>query len=307
MLFRSVRDYWRGSFRTLPDFANRLSGSSDLYEDTGRRPHASINFVTCHDGFTLRDLVSYETKHNEANRDNNNDGANDNRSMNFGVEGPTDDPLVNELRARQQRNFLTTLLVSQGVPMITGGDEFGRTQQGNNNVYCQDNDLAWYHWKQADQQLIDFTAHLIALRRAHPNFRRWKWFKGQAGWQDGTSDIIWYGCNGKQLTQDDWNVGYAKSLLVMLNGQRIAGLDDRGNPVQDDHFYLLFNAHHEPVNFTLPQEQDDRLWMLVVNTAEPENDGHDAHTRWLLKPGETITVVDRSIMVLKHENGKSSA
>lgn len=304
----TVRDYWRGADRTLPDFANRMSGSSDLYEDTGRRPHAGINFVTSHDGFTLRDLVSYERKHNEANMNDNTDGADDNRSMNFGVEGPTDDQRINQLRARQQRNFLTTLLVSQGVPMIAGGDEFGRTQQGNNNAYCQDNDLSWYHWNQADRELINFTAHLVALRREHPNFRRWKWFKGQAGWQDGTSDISWFGCNGRPLTEDDWNVGYAKSLLVMLNGDRIAGLDDRGNRVLDDHFCLLFNAHHESVEFTLPYEDDSKkLWMLIVNTAEPQNTGDNPAMRWLLKPGEKIIVPDRTVMVLKHENGKNSA
>ncbi len=296
----TARDYWRGTDRAMPDFANRLTGSSDLYEDTGRRPHASINFVTSHDGFTLRDLVSYENKHNEANGDDNTDGTDDNRSMNFGLEGPTDDQQINELRNRQQRNFLTTLLVSQGLPMISGGDEFGRTQKGNNNSYCQDNDIAWYQWDESDQGLLDFTTRLVKLRREHPNFRRWKWFTGSAGWQDGTSDIGWYGCNGKHLTEDDWNIGYAKSLLVFLNGQQIAGLNDRGNRVLDDHFYLLFNAHHEPVTFVLPQENKGP-WLAIVNTAQPENDGSDESIRLLFKAGESVEVADRSVMVLRHE------
>src|SRR5690606_36645475 len=227
----TLRDYWRGEPATLDELAYRLTGSADLYENTARRPVASINFVTAHDGFTLRDLVSYNEKHNEANGEDNNDGESHNRSWNCGAEGPTDDPQVNALRARQQRNFLATLLLSQGVPMLCHGDELGRTQQGNNNVYCQDNELSWIDWSTADTELIEFTRTVSALRTAHPVFRRRRFFSGRpvrGHGGDRLPDIAWLAPDASEMTDEDWESGYAKSMAVFLNGQGIPDLDVRG-------------------------------------------------------------------------------
>ncbi len=267
----TVRDYWRGEPATLDEFASRLTGSADLYEHTGRRPVASINFVTAHDGFTLRDLVSYNDKHNEANKEGNRDGESHNRSWNCGIEGPTDDQEINELRARQQRNFLTTLLLSQGVPMISHGDELGRAQQGNNNVYCQDNELSWINWAQADNDLVEFTRAVSALRTAHPVFRRRRFFSGKPVGRrgdEGMPDIAWFAPDGSEMTEEDWESGFAKSVAVYLNGQGIPDLGVRGQRVTDDSFVLCFNAHYEPIEFTLPPTEFGAAWVPVIYTAD---------------------------------------
>ncbi|MFA9431751.1 glycogen debranching protein GlgX, partial [Egicoccus sp. AB-alg2] len=237
----TIRDFWRGESATLPEFASRLTGSSDLYESDTRRPGASINFVTAHDGFTLADLVSYNDKHNEANGEDNRDGTDDNRSWNCGVEGPTDDPDVLALRARQQRNFLTTLLLSQGVPMLLGGDELGRTQGGNNNGYCQDNEISWYDWDAVDEDLLAFTRGLIGLRAEHPIFRRRRWFQGRPLRGEEIDDIAWLRPDGTEMDDEDWDASYAKSLQVFLNGRGIASPDPRGQQIVDDSFLVLFN------------------------------------------------------------------
>jgi isoamylase len=293
----SVRDFWRGEPAILDEFAYRLSGSADLYEHTGRRPVASINFVTAHDGFTLRDLVSYNEKHNEANGEDNNDGESHNRSWNCGVEGPTEDPGINELRARQQRNLIATLLLSQGVPMICHGDELGRTQNGNNNGYCQDNELTWIEWANADSELLEFTAAVSALRANHPVFRRRRFFDGKLvgrRGQDGLADIAWFAPDGTEMTQEDWGAGFAKSVAVYLNGYGIPDRDARGQRVLDDSFLLCFNAHYEPIEFTLPPAEFSAGWRTVVYTgteqaAPPDELGAaakftvDAHTAVVLQ------------------------
>jgi glycogen operon protein len=266
----TVRDFWRGRPATMPEFASRLAGSSDLYASSGRRPVASINFVTCHDGFTLDDLVSYNNKHNEANLEGNRDGADDNRSWNCGIEGPTDDPVVNELRDRQKRNFLVTLFLSQGVPMLLAGDEMGRTQQGNNNGYCQDNEISWVDWSLASarQDLLQFTETLAALRRDHPVFRRRRFFRGRPSESgEGEGDIIWLTPAGQEMTQQDWAASYAKSLAVFLNGDAISEPDPRGGRISDAKFLLLFNAHSNPVTFTLPEASLAPGWEVVIDTA----------------------------------------
>jgi len=294
----TARDYWRGEPATLDEFASRLTGSADLYEHTGRRPVASINFVTAHDGFTLRDLVSYNDKHNEANGEGNRDGESNNRSWNCGAEGPTEDPAVNALRARQQRNFLTTLLLSQGVPMISHGDELGRTQQGNNNVYCQDNELSWINWAQADTDLMKFTRAVSALRTAHPVFRRRRFFSGKPVGRrgaEGLPDITWFAPDGSEMTEEDWESSFAKSIAVYLNGHGIPNLDVRGQRVTDDSFVLCFNAHYESIEFTLPPTDFGAAWVPVIYTA-------DIATAQEAKPvtaGAKVAVDARSVMVLQ--------
>jgi isoamylase len=267
----TVRDFWRGEAASLGEFAARFTGSSDLYEADNRRPIASINFVTAHDGFTLEDLVSYNHKHNEANGEDNNDGESHNRSWNHGVEGPTDDPEVEVLRERQKRNILTTLLLSQGVPMIAHGDELGRTQQGNNNVYCQDNELSWIDWDAArdNDVLTVFTASLTALRAAHPVFRRKRFFQGRPIRGSSVDDIAWLRPDGQHMTDDDWTSGHARGVAVYLNGEGIPDRDDLGERVVDDSFLLLINAHHEPVTFLLPDASYVRTWEVAVDTADP--------------------------------------
>jgi isoamylase len=268
----TVRDFWRGRPSILPEFASRLTGSSDLYENSGRRPVASVNFVTCHDGFTLRDLVSYNTKHNEANGENNRDGNDDNRSWNCGAEGPSADQAIEELRVRQQRNFLVTLLVSQGIPMLLAGDEMGRTQGGNNNAYCQDNEVSWLDWSLAtrEQDLLTFTQGLARLRRRHPVFRRRRFFSGRPGEPgDGPGDIVWLTPSGEEMTDSDWRTGYAKSVGVYLNGAAITEPDPRGDPVTDDRFLLLFNAGDEAITFTLPDASLGTVWEIVIDTTSP--------------------------------------
>jgi isoamylase len=289
-----VRDYWRGTDQTLNEFAARLTGSSDLYAWSGRRPHASINFVTAHDGFTLADLVSYNDKHNEANGEENRDGESNNRAWNCGVEGPTDDPEVNALRARQQRNFIATMMFSQGVPMLLAGDEIGRTQSGNNNAYCQDSELSWFHWDKADQNLLAFTRLAIEFRKKHRNFRRRRFFQGRAIRGNEAGDIGWFKPDGKHMSDDDWNSGYAKSIGVYLNGDAIGGVDDRGEAFKDDSFYLLFNAHHEAMDFVLPDGPWGKRFEKVFETVERERGRPRA-----LRAGSKVRVEGRSIVVLR--------
>ena len=266
----TVRDYWRGEYATMGEFASRFTGSSDLYADDGRSPHASINFIVAHDGFTLRDLVSYNDKHNDDNGEGNRDGESHNRSWNCGAEGPTDDPEVLALRAQQQRNFLATLLLSQGVPMIAHGDELGRTQRGNNNGYCQDNDITWMDWDDADQGLLDFTQMLVKLRREHPIFRRQKFFDGKTievqNWP-AVPDISWIKPDGELMTPDDWQVGYAKTITVVLNGNALAEKDQFGQELRDSSFMLLFNASELDEECVLPGRKAGTVWQEVFDTA----------------------------------------
>jgi len=300
----TVRDYWRGQPATLGEFASRLTGSSDLYEATGRRPSASINFIVAHDGFTLNDLVSYNEKHNEANGEDNNDGESHNRSWNCGVEGPTDDAGVNELRARQQRNFITTLLLSQGVPMICHGDELGRTQDGNNNGYCQDNELTWMDWSKPDEGLLDFTRVVSALRTNHPVFRRRRFFSGKPvgrRGQDGLPDISWFAPDGSEMTDEDWGAGFSKSVAVFLNGHGIPDLDARGQRVIDDSFVLCFNAHNEPIEFTLPPAEFGAEWRIVIDTA-----GEEATQSEDLRAAAKLTVEAHSTVVLQAVDGSGT-
>ncbi len=291
-----VRDYWRGEDETLAEFASRFTGSSDLYEFTGRRPHASINFVTAHDGFTLRDLVSYNDKHNEANGEENQDGESHNRSWNGGAEGPTDDPEVNALRARQQRNFLATLFLSQGIPLLLGGDEIGRTQNGNNNGYCQDNEVSWFHWEAKDDTLLAFTRRLIHLRKEHPVFRRRRWFQGQPIHRSGVSDIDWFTPDGQEMAEDQWGEGFAKSFGVFLNGEGLPSRTVRGERIKDDSFYLLFNAHYEPLTFTVPAQQWGTQWVKVLDT----NASFPEESDTVYEAGGTIELEARSLVVLRH-------
>jgi isoamylase len=286
----NIRDFWRGQPGTLPEFASRLTGSSDLYETSGRRPVASINFVTCHDGFTLTDLVSYNGKHNEANGEDNRDGNDDNRSWNCGTEGPADDPAVAELRARQRRNFLVTLLLSQGTPMLMAGDEIGRTQGGNNNAYCQDNEVSWVDWSlaSAEHELLEFTEKLARLRHEHPVFRRRRFFKGSA-------DILWLTPAGKEMTESDWRAGFAKAVAVFLDGAAINEPDPRGNPVTDTKFLLLFNAAPEPITFTLPETRLGGDWEIEIDTINP---GKEMASPPLL-PKSRVEVTGRAAIVLR--------
>ena len=260
----TVRDFWRGEPATLPELASRLTGSSDLYQSDSRRPVASINFVTAHDGFTLADLVSYNEKHNDANGEDNRDGESFNRSWNCGVEGPSDDAAILACRRRQQRNLLATLFLSQGVPMLLGGDEIGRTQRGNNNAYCQDNQVSWFDWLRADDELLAFTRHVIALRREHPIFRRRRWFQGRP--IRGTPDIAWFRPDGAEMDDADWESGFAKSVAVFLNGDAIPDRDERGRQVTDDRFLLVLNAHDEPIDWRLPRHRVAG-WTVALDTA----------------------------------------
>jgi isoamylase len=267
----TVRDFWRGESAAIPEFASRITGSSDLYESSGRRPIASVNFVTAHDGFTLRDLVSYNEKHNDANGEDSADGESHNRSWNCGVEGETDDPGVLTLRSRQQRSLLATLLLSQGVPMLLHGDEVGRTQHGNNNCYCQDNELSWVDWstKSVDTPLLEFVQRLVHLRRDHPVFRRRRFFQGaDVRGASGDDEIAWFRPDGEHMGDEDWTGGYARSLAVFLNGARLPDVDSRGEPVRDDSFLILMNAHNEVVDFVLPDGPFGDQWTVQFDTAD---------------------------------------
>ena len=263
-----IRDYWRGANSMLGEFAERFTGSSDLYRNDYRLPTASINFVTAHDGFTLHDMVSYNEKHNEANGENNNDGESHNRSWNCGVEGPTDNKEIIELRNRQKRNFLTTMFLSQGVPMLVAGDELGKTQMGNNNPYCQDNEISWIDWSNKDEALLAFTQKIIHFTRRHPVFNRRGWFIGLPIKGIGVEDIAWFVPDGKEMPDESWDHDYAKSLGVFLNGHGIHTVGPLGEKVVDDSFYIMFNAHNEELNFKIPRARYGRHWQEVINTAK---------------------------------------
>ena len=287
-IYRDVmRDFWKGS-TSLASFASRFGGSADLYERDGRRPFASINFITAHDGFTLRDLVSYNTKHNEANGETNHDGTDDNRSWNCGVEGPTDDPAVLALRARQQRNFLATLFLSQGVPMLLGGDEIGRTQSGNNNAWCQDNRISWFDWESADEDLLTFTRRLIELRRTHPVFRRTKFFDGRG---EQLPDVWWMRPDGRRMTRRDWDNADSRAIGVFLNGDELQAETRSGEEVRDDSFLLLFNAYFDDVTFRLPARRLGLRWTLELKTGRFYADR--------TTPGSEVVVEARSLVVLR--------
>ena len=294
----AVRRYWKGDEGLMAELGYRLTGSSDLYQDDGRNPYAIINFITAHDGFTLNDLVSYNDKHNEANGEDNRDGADDNNSWNHGVEGPTDDPEIVQLRERQKRNFLATLLLSQGTPMICAGDEISRTQNGNNNAYCQDNEISWLDWNldEPRRRLLDFTCHMIALRRDHPVFRRRKFLQGRRIHGSDTKDITWFGADGHEMTEDEWEHDWIRALAMRLSGNALDDHDESGQRILDDSFLIILNAHHEPIPFKLPTSRPGIHWELLVDTYEPT--GRPACVR-VVEGRETIEIGDRSMMLLR--------
>ncbi|MBA3529819.1 MAG: glycogen debranching enzyme, partial [Propionibacteriaceae bacterium] len=295
----TVRNFWRGEPASVAEFASRLTGSSDLYAHSNRRPTASINFIVAHDGFTLRDLVSYHNKHNQANGEDGRDGESHNASWNCGVEGETDDERVNALRLRQQRNFLTTLMVSQGVPMVAHGDELGRTQRGNNNVYAQDNELSWINWNldEDQSQLLQFAANIIRIRKDHPVFRRRRFFVGDAahGGASELGDIEWFNRDGSLMDEQSWTSGVARTLMVFLNGDAIPEPDALGRRITDDHFLLMFNAHSEPVDFVVPPAAYGRDWSVLVDTTVA-NAAELDETSW--KAGSTHAVESHSVTIL---------
>jgi glycogen operon protein len=295
----TVRDFWRGEPAALPEFANRLSGSPDLYQGDQRRPSASVNFITAHDGFTLNDLVSYNERHNEANGEDNRDGESHNRSWNCGVEGDTDDDDVRQIRIRQRRNFLSTLFLSQGVPMLLGGDEMGRTQGGNNNAYCQDNEISWYDWSLRDENLslLGFTRQLMDFRRAHPVLCRRRWFQGRRIYGTGVEDIVWFDCAGTRMDDHQWQQDFARSLGVFLNGRGINSPDAEGHHIVDDSVLMLFNAHWEPVEFTIPDKRFAPRWRKEMATSQAEwrDEGE------LFEAGATLVVEARSLVLLREE------
>ncbi len=292
----SMRAYWKGDGGLIGEFARRFTGSADLYEASGRKPHASINFITAHDGFTLEDLVSYSDKHNEANREGNRDGSSHNRSWNCGTEGPTGDPAILALRARQKRNLLATLLLSQGVPMVLGGDEIGHTQLGNNNAYCQDNELSWLDWKLDGERagLLEFTCRLIALRRRHPVFSRRRFLQGDTVTADGLREIIWLSPDGREMTGTDWAVPFARCLGLYLTGAAIERRDRRGRLVTDNNFVLLCNAHHEAIPFGLPDALAEKVWWTVLDTAAGEPFAQQRR-----EPGTRYPLQGRSLALLR--------
>ncbi|WP_067503039.1 glycogen debranching protein GlgX [Actinoplanes sp. TFC3] len=292
-----VRDFWRGEPATLAEFASRITGSADLYQDDGRKPFHSINFVTAHDGFTLNDLVSYNDKHNEANGEENRDGESHNRSWNCGVEGPTDDRAVLELRAKQRRNFLATLMLSQGVPMISHGDELGRTQQGNNNAYCQDDEISWIDWENADETLLEFTRKLTAFRHRHQVFQRRRFFTGlpvtARGGGDPLPDLEWFTPDGRQMAGDDWGNDFGRAVALFVNGEGIRERGQYGQRHVDSSFLLFFNAHDAPIEFVTPPSEYGEKWEKVIETAEPSPERPT-----VVKAASKILVPDRSLIVL---------
>ena len=297
----TMRAYWKGDGELIDDFARRLTGSHDLYGANDRGPMASVNFLTAHDGFTLNDLVSYNEKHNEANGEDNRDGESHNRGWNCGAEGPSDDPEVLACRSRQQRNLITTLLLSQGIPMLLGGDEIGRTQQGNNNAYCQDNEISWFDWDHADTSLLEFTRRVIQIQAEHPIFRRRRWFQGRPLYGSGVSDINWFRPDGQEMSSEDWQSGYAKSLGVFLNGDALRDVDPDGSPVRDDSVLLFFNAHHEPVTFTVPRASFGARWTGLVDTRAQSGEC-DVD----LKAGDTVEVGGRTVVVVRRPSTRGA-
>jgi isoamylase len=293
----TVRRYWKSDEGQLSDLGYRLTGSSDLYDRDGRRPSASINFVTAHDGFTLHDLVSYNEKHNEANQEDNNDGTNDNYSWNMGAEGPTDDPEIIERRERQKRNFLATLLLSQGVPMILGGDEISRTQNGNNNAYCQDNESTWVDWRLdgCKISLLEFTQKMIQLRRDHPSLHRQKFYQGRAIRGTKEKDIVWLRPDGQEMTDEEWGLGWVRCLGMLLNGETIGEVDESGELIKDDTFLIMLNCHHESIQFYVPKPPDAEKWEIITDTNNPEL---ECDTRFS-EPGSAIELVPLSLVVCR--------
>jgi isoamylase len=292
-----IRDYWKGEGGLIGDLAYRVAGSSDLYEHSGRRPYASVNFVTAHDGFTLRDLVSYNDKHNEANKDENRDGENHNRSWNCGAEGPTDDPEIRALRLRQTRNLLASLLLSQGVPMLLAGDEVGHSQQGNNNAYCQDNELTWLSWDtgEDEKQLLEFVRDLIRLRSDHRVFRRRKFFQNRAIRGENVRDIVWLDPAGTQMSDEQWRDGFARSLGVFLSGRGLDERDERGRTIVDTDFIVLVNAHYETVEFKLPAQPEDARWALRVDTTNAKFEKEER----VFAPGDTYALQGRALALFE--------
>jgi glycogen operon protein len=290
-----VRRFWKGDGGLLSEFATRLSGSSDLYQGDGRKPYASVNFVTCHDGFSLYDLTSYNEKHNDANGENNQDGASDNNSWNCGAEGPTDDPAIQAIRWQQMRNFMTTLVLSEGVPMLLAGDELCHSQQGNNNTYCQDNELTWLNWELSEerQAWYEFVRSLIHLRRTQPVFQRRKFFQGRAIHGEGIQDISWFEPTGQEMTEEAWNTGYARCLGVRLAGDLLGEVDERGESIVGDTILLLLNAHYEAIPFTLPTTQEGELWERLLDTADPQG------TSLTCTDGQQYTLQGRAMAVLR--------
>jgi glycogen operon protein len=293
----TIRDYWRGAESVIGEFAERFTGSSDLYKGDYRTPSASINFITAHDGFTLTDLVSYNEKHNEANGEDSKDGESHNRSWNCSIEGETDDDLVNKLREKQKRNFLTTLFLSQGIPMLLAGDELSRTQKGNNNAYCQDNEISWIDWARADKDLLEFSKKLIWLRKNHPVFCRRRWFQGRRIHGAGVEDIAWFQPDGKEMSEEDWTNGFAKSLAVYLNGMGIHSIDEMGQRIVDDSFYVIFNAHYGSIEYKLPDKKYGENWIKILDTA---NDMIDENSNESFNAESSIVVKSRSVVVLKN-------
>jgi glycogen operon protein len=294
----SVRKYWKGDMGMHSEIATRLGGSSDLYEHSGRLPSASINFITAHDGFTLHDLVSYDGKHNEANGENNNDGSNDNESWNCGAEGPTDDAEINKLRERQKRNFLATLMLSQGVPMLCAGDEIGRTQRGNNNGYCQDNEISWHDWNLDDarRSLLEFTARLIHYRRGHPNFHRRSFVEKDPAVATQNANIRWIRADGDPMADEDWGEGgWMRTLGMVLSGDAPEIRNSAGRRVKDNDYLILLNAHHESVDFKLPKDVRRKRWFIAFDTARPELEPHKERAS-----GAGIKLEGRSLIVLGH-------
>lgn len=299
----TVRRYWKSDEGQLSDLAYRLMGSSDLYQHDGRKPSASINFITAHDGFTLNDLVSYNGKHNEANGEQNRDGTDANYSWNLGAEGPTDDAKINTLRERQKRNFLATLLLSQGVPMIGGGDEISRTQKGNNNAYCQDNEISWFDWSvnESKVSLLEFTRKLIALRKLHPNLHRRKFFQDRSIRHDNATDIQWLQPDGKEMSDEAWGQGWARSIGVYLNGKTLGDVDSNGKTVEDDSFLLLLSCALEPVNFIIPKVDSAITWEVLIDTNTPDlEEGTRLH-----KAGDQLTLVRQSLVLLREVTPKA--
>lgn len=295
-----IRDYWRGGESRLAEFAQRITGSPDLYKNDYRSPGASINFITAHDGFTLADLVTFNDRHNEANGEDNNDGDRDNHSCNYGVEGPTQDATINEIRKRQQKNLLTTLLLSQGVPMLLSGDELGNSQYGNNNAYCQDNEISWIKWSEKDEALQNFVRHLIWFRKSHPAFSRRRWFQEQPIRGIGLEDIAWFTPDGGEMKDEQWSEGYAKSLGVYLNGLGLRCLDDKGRKLTDKDFYLIFNAHDDVLEFTLPAKKFGNKWHRVLDTSTDDELLVDKENAF--DPSGKLVVHGRSIVLLQGEH-----
>ncbi|MEM6931920.1 MAG: glycogen debranching enzyme, partial [Myxococcota bacterium] len=290
-----IREFWLGSRRTLTELGYRVTGSGDLYEETGRRPYASINFATAHDGFTLLDLVSYNHKHNHANGEGNRDGHDDNRSWNHGAEGPTDDAWINDLRARQRKNILTTLLLSQGLPMMLAGDELGRTQRGNNNAYAQDNEVSWVDWASVDEPFLAYTRRLVALRNAHPTFRRRHFFHGRTIHGDDCRDIHWISASGRDMTEREWRDAMGLTVGLYLNGNAIQYRDERGREVVDDHFLVVLHAGDETVDYVLPSAELAPTWQVALSSF-PDLD-EDTRT---YRPADTLRIPPRTVVVLTH-------